>query len=161
MLPRAVLLFSLAWVFSALAAYQTASASEKRLALVVTNAKSGGVLNPLTSPHKDGERIVKALKKAGFDVRHERDLDFRRLSNTLTEFRSELRKVGPNAVSFLYYSGHGAADTSDRGARNFLIPIDSPIEETSDLPLNAVGLNTVICNRCAVCSWNEGNVLGY
>jgi uncharacterized caspase-like protein len=50
------------------------------------------------------------------------------------EFASKLKAAGPEAVGFLYYSGHGVAS----GGENYLVPID--IDEPSTVKLSIQGV---------------------
>jgi uncharacterized caspase-like protein len=45
-------------------------------------------------------------------------------------------------VAFLYYSGHGAADRTERG-ENYLIPVGAAITLAKQLPILAVDLSEV------------------
>jgi hypothetical protein len=44
------------------------------------------------------------------------------------EYADKLRRAGPDAISFFYYSGHGAAN---RSGRNFLIPTTVKVPASS------------------------------
>jgi uncharacterized caspase-like protein len=50
------------------------------------------------------------------------------------DFALKLKGAGPDAVGFLYYSGHGIASAGE----NYLIPID--VEEPSTVELNVQGV---------------------
>jgi uncharacterized caspase-like protein len=58
------------------------------------------------------------------------------------DFVERIEKVGPDAVAFLYYSGHGAADRTDRG-ENYLIPIGAKIALARQLPVLGVSLSEI------------------
>src|SRR5436190_15084584 len=55
---------------------------------------------------------------------------------------AELAKGGPNAVGFLYYSGHGVARPEDRA--NYLIPIDLKDTSSTDFWFDAVKLDDIL-----------------
>jgi Caspase domain len=61
-------------------------------------------------------------------------------------FQSALKIKLPSgsrdAVAFLYYSGHGAADRTERG-ENYLIPVGAAITLAKQLPILAVDLSEV------------------
>jgi uncharacterized caspase-like protein len=44
----------------------------------------------------------------------------------IADFIERIEKAGSDAVVFLYYSGHGAADRTERG-ENYLIPVGAKI----------------------------------
>jgi hypothetical protein len=120
-------------------------AQEPRLALIVTNqAYTATNIPALAAPHRDGERLAEALAKAGFVVEHVRDLSRDKLTTALRSYVRRLRSAGPNAASFFYFSGHGASDGPERGARNFLIPTETAISELGDLTFDGVSLDSVI-----------------
>src|SRR5262245_32557129 len=110
MLRAAILLLLLTLLPSAVHA-------ETRLALIVTNAKYPAEVGALANPHKDGDLIAAALKGVGFapsNIAVVRDADQPTLRLAVAEFIERIEKAGPDAVAFLYYSGHGAADRTDR-----------------------------------------------
>ena len=72
-----------------------------------------------------------------------RDASQRQLRLELAAFARRLEEAGPDAVSFFYFAGHGAADRTDRG-ENYLLPVDAPITSASELPIMGVGLSDVI-----------------
>jgi uncharacterized caspase-like protein len=123
----------------------TTEAQEQRLALIITNqAYTATNIPALAAPHRDGERLTEALTKAGFTVEHVRDLSRDRLTMALRAYVRRLRAAGPNAASFFYFSGHGASDGPERGARNYLIPTETAISELSDLAFDGISLDSVI-----------------
>src|SRR5215472_2355093 len=111
--------------------------AETRLALIITNAKYPSEVGALANSHKDGEVIATALKGVGFapnNVIVVKDADQLAMHTALAEFVERIVKAGPDAVAFFYYSGHGAADRTDRG-ENYLIPIDAKITVARQLPI--------------------------
>ena len=78
---------------------------EHRLALVLGNAtyKSGA----LPTAANDAGLIAQTLQAAGFDVVGARDLDADSLRHTFRDFLDKVSAAGPNAVVFVYASGHG------------------------------------------------------
>src|SRR5262249_3260855 len=85
-----------------------------------------------------------ALRKAGFEVVHEKDLSYQRMRLVIGDFGRRVRRAGKETVTFFYYSGHGASDSLGRSARNFLIPTEAQVEELSDLTFHAVNLNEIV-----------------
>ena len=109
-LPRIAVILLLLFPFAARA--------ETRLALIVTNAAYPNEVGKLANPHKDGDLIVAALKAVDFAARNItviRDADQTAMRLAMADFIERIEKAGPDAVAFFYYSGHGAADRTDRG----------------------------------------------
>lgn len=121
-----------------------AHAAERRIALVIGEAAySAASLGRLTGTRRDADRMEAALRAAGFaEVLRRDDLGKAALAQAISDFARRLADAGPDAVGFLYYSGHGMADTR-RGA-NFLIPIDADIRSAVDLPLYAQPMDDVL-----------------
>ena len=123
----------------------SAALAETRLALIVTNAKYPAEVGALANPHKDGDLIAGALKGVGFasnNIVVVRDADQPTLRLAVAEFIERIEKAGPDAVAFLYYSGHGAADRTDRG-ENYLIPVGAKITLARQLPILGVSLSEI------------------
>jgi uncharacterized caspase-like protein len=98
--------------------------AETRIALVISNASYPAELGKLENPHKDGHVIAAALESVGFEKRNItvlNDADQPTMKLALADFIERIEKAGSDAVAFLYYSGHSAADRTDRG-ENYLIP---------------------------------------
>jgi formylglycine-generating enzyme required for sulfatase activity len=116
--------------------------AEARIALVITNQAYTQAGARLTNTYHDGEVIKAALEKVGFKVWTVRDTTSERsLLQAVAEHVQRLAEAGPDAVGFLYYSGHGAADRPN--GENFLIPTDVPLTHASQLPLLAVRLEKI------------------
>src|SRR5262245_46910304 len=94
------------WIVLALGAH-----AEPRIALVVTNQAYTQAGAGLTNTHRDGELVQAALEKVGFKVWVARDTASEgALLQAIGAHVQRLSEAGPDAVGFLYYSGHGAAD---------------------------------------------------
>jgi uncharacterized caspase-like protein len=103
--------------------------AESRLALIITNAGYPSEIGTLTNPHKDGAVIATGLQAVGFEKNNiviVRDADQPTLRIAVADFVERMEGAGPDVVAFFYYSGHGAADRTDRG-ENYLIPIGAKI----------------------------------
>ena len=119
--------------------------AETRLALVITNAAYPSEIGALANPHKDGMVIAAGLQSVGFErdnIAIVRDADQPALRIAVAEFVERIEKAGPDAVVFLYYSGHGAADRTDRG-ENYLIPVGAKITLAKQLPILGVSLSEI------------------
>jgi uncharacterized caspase-like protein len=119
--------------------------AESRLALIITNAGYPSEIGTLANPHKDGAVIATGLQAVGFEKNNiviVRDADQPTLRMAVADFVERIEKAGPDAVAFLYYSGHGAADRTDRG-ENYLIPVGAKIALAKQLPILAVSLSEI------------------
>lgn len=116
--------------------------AEQRIALVVTNQAYTQAGAALTNTHRDGDLVRAALERVGFKVTVVRDTaNEAALLTAFGDHVQRLAEAGPDAVGFVYYSGHGAADRPD-GA-NYLIPTGAPITHAAQLPLMAVRLDKI------------------
>lgn len=113
-----------------------ATAAERRVALVVANARyeNGGTI---PSAAANGAVVARALSAAGYDVTVADDLGRAGLLAALTRFRERLPDVD---VGVLYYSGL-ALGTADGG---FVVPVDARLASEFDVVFEAVALDTVI-----------------
>jgi formylglycine-generating enzyme required for sulfatase activity len=137
-------MFATALLLGLLSPY-TPAVAETRLALIVTNARYPIEVGALANPHKDGDLIAAALKGVGFaqnNIAIVRDTDQAALRLAMAEFIERIEKAGPQAVAFFYYSGHGAADRTDRG-ENYLIPVGAKITLARQLPILGVSLTEI------------------
>ena len=103
--------------------------AEKRIALLIGNQSYTSEIGRLANPHNDIALLEKTLKALGFEVTVERDASLGALTRAINAYARRVRLAGPNAVGFLYYSGHGAADAGI----NFLIPVDVKSAENTEL----------------------------
>src|SRR5215475_13830721 len=95
--------------------------AEKRVALLIGNKDYKASVGPLANPLNDIRLIGDALRSAGFEVQKPLENATRNeMLSAIYGLASALREAGPDAVGFLYYSGHGAASQGE----NYLIPID-------------------------------------
>jgi formylglycine-generating enzyme required for sulfatase activity len=115
-------------LFIALSALLTAAVSaapahaEQRLALLIGNQSYAAKVGPLKNPHTDVALIEAALKRLGFQVTVLKDADYRAMDVGLKRYAADLRRAGPGALGFFYYSGHGAANADTQV--NYLMPVD-------------------------------------
>jgi hypothetical protein len=119
--------------------------AEVRLALVISNASYPAEIGRLENPHKDSAIIAAALESVGFekrDITVLRDADQPTMRLAVADFIERIEKAGSDAVVFLYYSGHGAADRTERG-ENYLIPAGAKITLAKQLPILGVSLSEI------------------
>lgn len=101
------------------------SFSDKRIALVIANTNYSN-LTTLRNPLYDGEKIVSALLKLGFDVYEGFDSDYTDMASALNQFAAKAKDYD---VALFYYSGHGIQD----GGHNYLLPVSANLEFKSGL----------------------------
>jgi caspase domain-containing protein/sulfatase-modifying factor enzyme 1 len=109
--------------------------AEKRIALLIGNKDykpgAGALLNPLN----DVRVVSDALKAVGFEVlKPAQNATRAAMLLAVYDFAARLKAAGPEAVGFLYYSGHGIASAGE----NYLIPVD--IDEPSTRLLSVAGV---------------------
>jgi uncharacterized caspase-like protein len=112
-----------------------ASHAEVRIALVIGNRDYNPGVGPLMNPLNDIRLVGDALKSVGFTVLDPvKNATRAEMLRAIYTFASALKAAGPDAVGFLYYSGHGVAS----GGENYLVPID--VSEPSSLQLSIQGV---------------------
>jgi hypothetical protein len=119
--------------------------AESRLALIITNATYPADIGSLANPHKDGALIAGALQSVGFErdnIVIIKDADQPAMRIAFAEFVERIDKAGPDAVVFFYYSGHGAADRTERG-ENYVVPVGAKITLAKQLPILGVSLSEI------------------
>jgi uncharacterized caspase-like protein len=96
--------------------------AEARIALLVGNQLYNRKVGVLRNPHEDVALVGAALKQLGFQVTILKDAGYRDLDIAIKRLITDLRSKGKEAISFFYYSGHGAANPDTQ--INYLIPVD-------------------------------------
>ena len=116
--------------------------AEVRLALVIdqTNYQHTSELTRVTLASSEADQIEAALKDTGFKVTRHRDLTSTGLRDALDAFRLSLENAGPEAVGFLYYTGHGAQHPQSRNS--FLLGTEARLRGASDLAAYGIALET-------------------
>ena len=115
------------------------SSSSNRHALVIGNS-SYTHTSPLANPAKDARLIAAALTNANFNVRLHVDLTQKQMKRVVRDFSRDLRSIGPNAVSLVYYAGHG----TQVSGRNYLVPVDADIEAEQDVGIETLAVDEVL-----------------
>ena len=98
--------------------------AQQRVALLIGNQDYARQVGPLNNPINDVNLIAAALRKIGFarrDIRILKNGSRRQILAAIDAHAEAVKRAGPNAIGFFYYSGHGAASKRDR--RNYLIPV--------------------------------------
>lgn len=119
-----------------LATLSTAFGAENRTALIIGNADYSE--SPLKNPGNDARDMADALEQIGFDTTLVVDVDRREMGRSIRDFGKKLRKRG--GVGLFYYAGHGMQIDN----RNYLIPVDSPMEEEDEVPYESVDVGSVL-----------------
>lgn len=116
----------------------SAMRSEKRVALVIGNAKYPGKAR-LRNPVNDARKIAAKLKSTDFkfEVIEVYDADQQQMRRAAVKFGQQLRDGG---VGLLFYTGHGIQD----GQENYLVPIDAQLNEPGAIESDGVALRDVL-----------------
>src|SRR5262249_28347186 len=96
--------------------------AEARIALLIGNEAYNQRVGRLKNPHTDVALIGASLKLLGFEVTTLKDADYLAMDVAIKRFVADVRTKGMDAISFFYYSGHGAANPDTQ--INYLIPVD-------------------------------------
>jgi curli biogenesis system outer membrane secretion channel CsgG len=94
--------------------------SEKRLALVIGNAKYQISKISLANAGHDADDISTELKKLGFDVSLYTNLSKREMEEAIDGFDKKLKAAGHGSVALFYYAGHAA----EVQGINYMFPVD-------------------------------------
>jgi formylglycine-generating enzyme required for sulfatase activity len=107
----------------------------QRVALVIGNAAYAD--RPLRNPVNDAQLMQATLRELGFQVQVATDVDRRGLLSALRDFEARARGA---EVALFYFAGHGA----QVGGANYLIPINAPIRNETDVPDEALDASSVL-----------------
>jgi formylglycine-generating enzyme required for sulfatase activity len=115
--------------------------AEARVALVIGNRDYKPGVGALTNPLNDIRLVGDALRSVGFEVLP--PLGNATRGDILRGIRvlaSSLKAAGPDAIGFVYYSGHGIASQGE----NYLIPVDVTEPSTEQLEIQGVKQSEVL-----------------
>jgi Caspase domain/Sel1 repeat len=118
--------------------------AEARIALLIGNQGYNAKVGPLKNPHSDIVLVGAALGSLGFKVTEVKDADYRSIDAAIKRHIGMVRREGQGAISFVYYSGHGAADPDTK--INYLIPVDVATADDEELWNYSINLNTLVEN---------------
>jgi hypothetical protein len=110
---------------------------DTRIALVIGNGAYGGGAE-LPNPGNDAQAMGDSLRQLGFTVVELRDGSKARMDEAIVRVRDALK--GKQGVGMLYYAGHGL----QLDWRNYMVPVDAQIATSSDVPVQAVDVGSVI-----------------
>jgi uncharacterized caspase-like protein len=139
MLVRVAIAFALWLLPTAVGAQQ-----EKRFALLIGNQAYSAKIGRLKNPHADIALVGAALRSLAFEVTDVRDASYKAIDTAIKRHIQTVRREGEGTLSFVYYSGHGAADPDTK--INYLIPLDVTSAEDENLWINSLNLNNIIEN---------------
>jgi uncharacterized caspase-like protein len=126
-------------VFAGHAAAQQAASTEKRIALVVGNAKYASI--PLDNPENDARLVAKTLRNLGFQVSEHLNLKVRDFRRVLRDFARVLQDH--DGVAVVYYAGHGV----QIDGRNYLLPVDINLRDEEEVKDESVDLEEAFVSR--------------
>lgn len=113
------------------------TAEAKRVALIIGNANYANT-SILTNPANDALLVAAAADQAGFDdVTVVQNLSVTDFQLALRDFR---KKANGADVAMIYYAGHGI----EGQGKNWLIPTDAALNDSFDLPYEAIALDRVM-----------------
>jgi hypothetical protein len=135
---HAVLIWSLLWLLAPnLSAY-----AESRVALLIGNQAYTDKVGPLKNSHNDIGLVGAALKRLGFEVTQIKDAGYKEVDTALKRHIQQVRRSGKDTISFVYYSGHGAADPDTQ--INYLIPVDVTSADDAEVWTNSLDLKEIV-----------------
>ncbi len=134
-MPMHMQRFFLLLAFLLCTATATLAAKENRVALVIGNGKYSA-LPHLPNAEGDARLMEKALSAAGFKTFPVIDGNRQQMVRAMRSFADALT---PETNAVIYYAGHGIQFADE----NYLIPTDSQLTSSSDLPLEAFSLKMV------------------
>ena len=126
-------------VVAVMALVLAASASvapARQVALVVGNSTYAHI-GRLPNPENDAVDVVAALRRIGFEVTTELDVDCGDLTEALRAFT---RRSAGAGVSLVLYAGHGL----EMDGVNYLVPVDAPLERDVDVRYETVTLDDLL-----------------
>ncbi len=111
------------------------AAAEKRIALLIGNQDYKPGVGRLKNTLNDIATVGAALKAVGFEIGTPvKNANRAEMLLAINDFAARLKQAGPDAVGFLYYSGHGVASSGE----NYLIPVDTTKPSTRLLRVQGV-----------------------
>jgi hypothetical protein len=124
-------------------------APPQRFAFLVANLSYSKAVGELHNTKNDVDRVAGALLKIGFpqeNIVKEVDLTADKLREELRKYVERVKIAGEGAISFFYYSGHGAAapkNTPGAMGTNYIIPYNLDSVTREDFWRQAVPLDEV------------------
>ena len=101
------------------------------MALLIGNQAYTPEVGALKYPLVDIELVAGALGQLGFKITKLGNATKAQMDEAIRRYVDQVRRAGPNTVSFFYYSGHGVLNPDTNV--NYLIPIDLESAATDDI----------------------------
>ena len=114
------------------------SKEEKKVALLIANDDYARDLGKLLQPIKEAEALKKALESIGFKVILLKNANKASMKRTLKSFKDQSR----GNIAFFHYGGHAVSV----GGKNYLIPLETKIEDEDDLEDECFSVDAVMKN---------------
>jgi uncharacterized caspase-like protein len=139
---------SLAWILAPMvfmvlmaivSAAESAEPSGKRVALVIGNARYTSV--PLANPENDATVVSSTLRRLGFEVNEQLNLNARDFRRVMRDFARRIQEEEGAAV--LYYAGHGV----QIDGRNYLLPVDINLRDAEEVKDDSIDIDEVFVSR--------------
>ena len=115
-----------------------AQQTEPRLALVIGNA--GYRPGALSMALNDAGLVAEALRSIGFQIVEGADLSHPDMLRLFRDFLAKVDASGPDALAFVYFSGHGLSFEGD----NYLLGVDAKLAREADIPIEGVRLSDLL-----------------
>lgn len=107
----------------------------QRVALVIGNAAYAD--KPLKNPANDAQDVAAELRRLGFAVKPQLDLNRKGLYAAIRQFANQAQSA---QLAVVYYSGHGMQSAGE----NYLIPTDARINDEKDIRSDGVPLRDLL-----------------
>jgi hypothetical protein len=111
---------------------------EARVALVIGNGAY--VSSRLENSVNDSVGIMKTLQNKGFKVIHKQDLNEKDFKQAIWDFEELVKSYTGKVTALFFYAGHAVQIDGD----NYLIPVDSKMNQQRDIELGSVNAQTII-----------------
>ena len=122
-------------------AQQPAAATEKRIAVVIGNARYPAI--PLNNPENDARVVAATLRKLGFEVSEHVNLPVKKFRQVLRDYVRRLQNE--SGIGLLYYAGHGV----QIDGRNYLLPVDINLRDEEEIKDEAVDIDDLFMSKLA------------
>lgn len=107
-----------------------------RVALVISMSRYT-TINPLRNTPADAALIARTLEGLGFETETLNDATLPQVKAAMKDFAFRAETA---SIALVYYAGHGV----EVGGQNYIVPVDVAVENTGQLPQQAVSLKDVL-----------------
>ncbi len=111
---------------------------EERVALVIGNGAYAS--SRLENSVNDSVGIMKTLQNKGFRVIHKQDLNEKDFKQAIWDFEELVKSYKGKVTALFFYAGHAVQIEGD----NYLIPVDSKMNQQRDIELGSINAQTII-----------------